>query len=106
MLVTASRSALDRLAYVISSATDRARLFENIFKCSKLNIVYMLVHLSICAKGKAFINITFGEKYYLLNTFYIRCSCPMLWDGGAVLTCLNERFTADDASHAHWVMKI
>lgn len=66
MLVTASCSALDRLAYVFSLATDRARLFENIFRCYKLNIAYMLVQLSM-GEGfhEAFINITFGGKYYL-----------------------------------------
>lgn len=71
VLVTASCSALDRLVYVFSSASDRARLFENIFKCSKLNIVYMLVHLSICAQGKAFINITFGGKNIIYRTQFI-----------------------------------
>ncbi len=53
-LVSASCVALDGLVFVFSSATDRAGLFENIFRCFKLNIVYMLGHFSICAQGKDF----------------------------------------------------
>jgi len=71
----------------------------------------MLPHLSICAQRKTFINITFGGKtlfieHILYKMFMPYASSTGVWNGGAVLIRLKERFTADDASHAHWVMKI
>lgn len=81
-LVSASCLDLDRLAYVFSTATDREGLFENILRCSKLNIVYMLVQLSICAQGKVFMKPLYCKYSFGGEILWITIYMPVhyaLW---------------------------